>query len=273
MKEKVFETRCGNIHYWVSDKYDDGKRNLVFLPGLSADHRLFDKQIEFFEGKINVLVWDAPAHAASRPFTYDFELTDKAKWLNRILEREKFESPVLIGQSMGGYVGQVYCEVFPEGLSGFISIDSAPIQRKYMKKWEIACLKHTEFMYLMYPWKALLRDGSRGVATTEYGSELMRAMMRDYKHSAYAKLVGKGYRMLANAVETDKAYVIKCPALLICGDSDKAGLTMKYNKAWHEETGMKLEWIPNAGHNSNTDAPEYVNGLILKFIEELDNEQ
>ena len=49
---------------------------LVFLPGLTADHRLFEKQVEYFEGKYNVLVWDAPGHAASWPFTFDFSLLD-----------------------------------------------------------------------------------------------------------------------------------------------------------------------------------------------------
>jgi pimeloyl-ACP methyl ester carboxylesterase len=44
----------------------------VFLPGLTADHRLFDKQVAYFEGKNNVLVWDAPGHAASWPFSFTF---------------------------------------------------------------------------------------------------------------------------------------------------------------------------------------------------------
>ena len=27
---------------------------------MTADHRLFDKQVEYFEGKYNIIVWDAP---------------------------------------------------------------------------------------------------------------------------------------------------------------------------------------------------------------------
>lgn len=46
---------------------------LVFLPGLTADHRLFDKQVAHFKDKCRVLVWDAPAHGASWPFSFDFE--------------------------------------------------------------------------------------------------------------------------------------------------------------------------------------------------------
>ena len=38
---------------------------------------------------------------------------------------------------MGGYVGQAYAQTYPEKLKGFVSIDSAPLQRKYMTKPEL----------------------------------------------------------------------------------------------------------------------------------------
>ena len=65
-------------------------------------------------------------------------------------------------------------------------------------------------------------------------------------------------------------YAIKCPALLICGEKDRAGSCIRYNKAWHKETGIPIEWIEDAGHNSNTDMPEIVNELIKKFVDEID---
>ena len=50
MKEKTYHTRCGMIHYWASVSNPDAL-TLVFLPGLTADHRLFDKQIQHFENR------------------------------------------------------------------------------------------------------------------------------------------------------------------------------------------------------------------------------
>ena len=105
MKEKTYSTRSGVIHYWAHI-VDANSITIVFLPGLTADHRLFDKQISYFEGRYNVLVWDAPAHAASWPFTFDFNLMNKAQWLNGILEQENIKNPMIVGQSMGGYMGQ-----------------------------------------------------------------------------------------------------------------------------------------------------------------------
>ena len=47
MTENSYKTPCGCIHYFVNI-IDKQKITLVFLPGLTADHRLFEKQIEYF---------------------------------------------------------------------------------------------------------------------------------------------------------------------------------------------------------------------------------
>lgn len=270
MMEKTYATPLGTIHYWIH-VVDADAVTLVFLPGLTADHRLFDKQLEYFENKHNVFVWDAPAHGASWPFQFDFDLFDKAKWLNGILERENITRPVIVGQSMGGYVGQAYAELYPEHLKGFVSIDSAPLQRKYVTGMELWLLKRMEPVYYYYPWKSLLKSGTQGVAVSEYGRKLMREIMMTYSgdKKRYSQIAGHGFKILAEAMELDLPYELKCPALLICGEKDRAGSCIRYNRAWHRNTGIPLEWIKNAGHNSNTDQPELVNGLIEGLAEQV----
>jgi pimeloyl-ACP methyl ester carboxylesterase len=267
MLEKIYNTEKGPIHYWISSVTKDGV-SLVFLPGLTADHRLFEKQTECFDSKYNVFVWDAPGHASSYPFQMDFSLADKAMWLSEILETEGLHDPVIIGQSMGGYLGQMYSQLFPEKLRGFISIDSAPLQKEYMTGAELWLLKRMEPVYRCYPWKSLLKQGCNGVAVSNYGRSLMFSMMMTYDNDQkrYAELAGHGYRILAEAIEADLPYEIKCPALLICGDKDHAGSCIRYNKEWHKRSGIKIEWIKGAGHNSNTDEPEQINQLIESFL-------
>ena len=267
MKENVYQTACGPIHYWrkVSDL---NAPTLAFLPGLTADHRLFEKQIAFFEGKFNLFTWDAPGHASSWPFRLDFDLFDKARWLEEIFTLEKITKPILVGQSMGGYVGQAYAQLYPDRLAGFVSLDSAPLQRRYVTGVELWLLKRMEPVYFYYPWKALLKYGTNGVATSEYGRRLMREMMMVYDgdQKRYAQLAGHGFRILAQAMEKDLPYEIRCLALLICGKQDHAGSCIRYNKAWHKNTGIPLQWIDGAGHNSNTDKPEIINSLLEDFV-------
>ena len=172
---------------------------------------------------------------------------------------------------MGAYVGQCFAELYPNELIGFISIDSAPLQRKHISVWEIWLLKRMAPVYYYYPWKSLLKSGSKGVATTEYGRKLMLEIMMTYDgdKAHYAALSGHGYKMLAEAYEKDLPYEIKCPALLICGKKDRAGSTLRYNKIWHKDSGIPIQWIDNAGHNANTDKPALVNRLIEDFLQTL----
>lgn len=266
MEEKTYQTPCGTIHYWTNVLHSD-EITLVFLPGLTADHRLFDKQIQYFENRYNVIVWDAPAHASSWPFRFDFDLFDKAKWLDDILNQEGLTKPVIVGQSMGGYVGQAYAQLYPDKMTGFVSIDSAPLQRSYVTAVEIWLLKRMEPVYAHYPWKWLLKSGAEGVATTDYGRSLMREMMLNYdgNQKRYAQIAGHGYRILAAAMEKNLPYELKCPSLLICGTQDHAGSCIRYNKTWHQKSKIPLKWIEGAGHNSNTDKPELINSLIEEF--------
>jgi len=268
MEEKIYKTRCGEIHYWINMGLGSEKETLIFLPGLTADHRLFEKQIAHFEGKYNVFVWDAPGHAESWPFQFDFSLMDKAKWLDDILCLENIQHPIMIGQSMGGYVAQAYSELYPNKMKGFVSIDSAPLQRKYVTGIELWLLKRLEPVYRYYPWKSLLKAGANGVAISEYGRKLMHDIMMTYdgNQERYAKISGHGFKILAEAMEADLPYEINCPAQLICGEKDHAGSCIRYNKTWHKNSGIPIAWIKNAGHNSNTDAPEEVNSLIEGLI-------
>ena len=231
MYEKTHETSSGIIHYWTNDIRAD-RKTLVMLAGLTADHRLFDKQTEEFESEFNLLLWDAPGHAASRPFELNFTLMDKAQWLHEILQKEKIEHPVLIGQSMGGYVSQCFMQKYPGETAGFVSIET----------------------------------GIEGVSKTEYGRSLMALFIDSYTKEEYYRLSDNGYRMLAEAMEADLPYVIDCPAVLICGVKDEAGSAKSYNRRWAKKEGLPIMWIENAGHNSNTDKPEEVNKIIRDFV-------
>ena len=219
MTEKSFETKLGTIKYWICETGAKNAPELVFLPGLTADHRLFDKQIEYFDGKYRIFVWDAPGHADSYPFQLTFTMEDKARMVDEILKAEGFDDPVIVGQSMGGYLGQMYEELFPEKLKGLVIIDSSPLKREYYTGIELWLLERMEPVYRHYPWKMLLKQGTNGVASSEYGRKLMLSMMMTYDgdQKRYAALAGHGYRILAGAVKSGRAFDIKCPVMLICG--------------------------------------------------------
>lgn len=269
MIRNIINTDKGRIVYRtfrpdgrISDKMGDFW--LVFLPGLSADHRLFEKQMEYFSKYRNCLVWDPPAHGESRPFDLDFTMDSLAGYLHRILQKEEIKECVLIGQSFGGYVAQAFMSLFKGIAIGFVSIDSAPLDRRYYSKAELWLLRHTYRFYMCFPWRLLVKAGSYSCAETEYGRRLMRTMMLSYGKKEYCRLAARGYMILSECLSSGSGRP-DCPVLLISGKKDRQ-ITNIYNRKWAAGARMQVHWIDGAGHNANTDRPETVNRLIETFV-------
>ena len=260
MEAHIYSTPMGDIHYWCTP-FEAGKRTLVMLPGLTASSRLFEKQIEAFIGEYNLWVWDAPAHAKSRPFALRFTLAQQAQWLHDILSRYITDGslPVLVGQSMGGYVAQEYLVQYPGQAAGFVSIGSAPLEREYVTSVELWLLRQAKPFYKLFPWKTLQKMGAIGCAETDYGRRLMQEMMQDYTHTEYCNLAGYGYTILADAIAQHTAPIPLCPTLLLVGNHDHAGSAKRYDREWSHRRNLPLHIVPHSGHNANTDNPTFVN--------------
>lgn len=263
---KSFDTGADKVTYWVDAAASPDKPWLVFLPGLTADHTLFEAQMAYFSGKVNWLVWDAPGHGLSRPFPLDFTMDDLAHILHGVLESEGIIRPILVGQSLGGYIAQAYLDLYSGGAAGFISIDSASLQKRYMRSWEIWTIRHTRLIYLSIPWKLLVKWVCENVAETRAGRDNMCTMMESYGKRGYCELAAHGYRMTGDAIMADRTYSIDCPALLLCGEHDKTGFIMRYNKEWAKAEGVPLVWVPNARHNSPADNPDFVSNRVEDFV-------
>lgn len=94
----------------------------------------------------------------------------------------------------------------------------------------------------------------------------MRSFMESYTKHEYVELSAYGYKILADAIVSERAYDISCPVLLLCGEKDRAGDVKVFNRKWTAGEDIPLVWVPVAGHNSNVDNPDFVNVQIAKFL-------
>lgn len=253
----------GTVYYWHTD-IDSKKTTLFFLHGLTANHTMFDKQVDFFKDKYNVIVWDAPAHGKSRPYS-NFSYENTVAVMLQILNKLKINDVVLIGQSMGGYMAQSFMARHSEMVKGFVSVDSTPFG-DYYSKADVWWLKQIEWMCRLFSEKLLKVSMAKQNAFTKAGQENMLEMLCDYEKMELCRLMGIGY---AGFLDDNRELKISCPSLILVGEKDNTGKVKQYNKAWSKRTGIKIIWIPNAAHNSNVDNPEVVNNCIEEFLEDL----
>lgn len=269
LTQHKYKTTGGTIFYWTTPPVP-GATWLVFLPGLTADRRLFDAQLAHYSGVFNCLVWDTPSHGQSRPFHLDWTLNSLAKYLHAILEEQAITKPVLIGQSLGGYVAQEYMALYPYTVAGFVSIDSGPLARRFYKDWELWALRHVYTFLNMLPWNTLLKMGSEKCSTTKSGQLYMRTIMESYQKHRYVDLVSHGYAIMEAAIQKSEARAgSNIPTLFLCGEKDEAGFVRRYNAEWARAEGFPIHWIVGAGHNSPMDRPRDVNNFIDSFLENL----
>ena len=263
MKQSFIKDENGTVYYW-NIEIDPMRKTLFFLHGLTANHMMFEKQVDFFKDTYNVIVWDAPAHGKSRPYN-NFAYGNAAAVLLQIINELQIKEIILIGQSMGGYIAQSFIARHPEKVIGFVSIDSTPFGDYYSRS-DIWWLKQIEWMCKPFSEKLLKVSMAKQNAVTKAGRENMLEMVSDYEKEELCHLMGIGY---AGFLDDNRELQLSCPALILVGEKDNTGKVKQYNKAWSKRTGIKITWIPNAAHNSNVDNPEFVNRCMEEFLESL----
>lgn len=261
MTERFTEDKNGRVVYYISERSDHAKDTIFFLHGLTADHTMFDMQVEYFESNYNIITWDAPCHGASKAYpelTYEIA----AKFIKQILDENGLSKVILIGQSMGGFISQAFICRYPGYAQAFIGIDTTPYGDYYSPtdKW---WLRQVEWMSKLYPEKLLRSALAKQTANSPVGQKNMSRMISAYDKAELCHLMGVGFRAF---LDDNRPLDIPCPVLLIVGEKDRTGKVIAYNKAWSAKTGYPIKWIPDAAHNSNVDAPEAVNKYIAGFL-------
>lgn len=263
MLEKSISSERGKTYYWTEKR--NSPFSLVFLPGLTANHHLFDRQIEVFSEQYDIIVWDAPAHGKSRPYK-DFSYYNAAEELKSILDIEGIKRAVLIGQSAGGFVAQSFYKKYADMVEGIITIGTCPYSPLYYSKSDLFWLRQTKWMFRLYPDRILRNTMAKMCGSTQSARENMLNMLADYTKDELCKLMYIGF---AGFIPEICEMNIKCPMWLVVGEHDKTGKVMAYNKMCHKKEGFPLYIIEGAAHNANDDQPKQFNKLLNTFLQTL----
>lgn len=264
MEHKILNLEKGNIHYYIS-KNESHKKTIVFTHGLTADASMFEKQVEYFKNKYNVITWDMPLHGRSKDYKF-FSYDNTADIIYSILNYENISKAVLCGMSMGGYPCQYFIYKYPHMAEAFIAVDTTPLGNKYYSKLDIWLLKNTAFFAKMFPENLLKYSMAKSISKTEYAYNTMVNIYKNYTKSDMILQIDKCYtQFIAENIDIS----IKCPLLIILGEYDRTGSVASYCKQWANDTKSMLHIIPHAAHFSNADNYKEVNKIIEQFINTL----
>ena len=265
MLNKTVTSSRGKVYYKILRSSDKDAQVIFFLPGLIANHHLFDFQMEYFSKKYTVLVWDAPAHGQSRPYK-DYSYSNLSEDLKTILENEKIKKSIFVAQSAGGFTAQSFMAKYPERVQAMVLIGSSPYGKQYYTKSDLFWLRQTKWTVKLFPDKILRQTTAKLCGVTEIARKNMLTMLGDYNKKELRQLISLGFLSLIPEI---REIHMTCPTCLIVGQQDETGRVRKYNELWHKCEGHPLYRINNAGHNANVDQPNEVNQIIESFIAQI----
>lgn len=262
MQARVLETSRGNVHYWTSGK---GGELIAFIHGATIDHGLFNYQVEELRDKYRTIVLDVPSHGLSRPYT-EFTLQHAAEDLNEILEQERVPRAHLVGQSMGGYIAQIFALKWSEKVLSITSVGSSPIQPSYYSRLDNFLLKITPTLLGFYPYNYLIKTIANQIALSDSGKDYAHSVLTTYSKKEISKIMEAVYKGIA---DYQQDFQLDIPILITYGEHDKAGKVQQYSKEWAKNENRELIVIPNAAHNANMDNPREFNEILHKYIQGL----
>ena len=175
-EHKWIESKNGVVHYWINRDVSKEEKCIVFTHGVTADHSMFEQQVDFFAKEYTVITWDVPLHGLSRPY-HDFSYQNTAMEIKKILDQERIKKVILVGMSMGGYPCQEFASRYPDMVEGFIALDTTPFGIQYYSKSDLWWLKRAAPMARCFPDGTLRKSMAKSVSKTTYSYEKMLAML------------------------------------------------------------------------------------------------
>ncbi|MCB2353493.1 alpha/beta fold hydrolase [Clostridium estertheticum] len=260
MKHKSVKSERGITHYWINEI--ENARCIVFTHGLTANHMMFEKQVEYFSTKYTVITWDVPLHGESRPYT-NFSYENTAIELKTILDVENIQQVILVGMSMGGYPSQEFAIQYPNKVIAFIALDTTPLGQSYYSALDRWWLKQVEHMAKWFTDKTLRNSMAKSVSKTQYAYDMMIKMLEPLSKADIVEQMGIAY---GRVFDRKESVHFNFPVLILVGEYDKTGKVKHYCEAWSEKEGYPLHIIKGASHFSNGDNYDDVNKEIDNFI-------
>jgi pimeloyl-ACP methyl ester carboxylesterase len=252
------------IHYFIGG--EKNKPSLLFVHPAFADHRIFNKQIEYFSKSYRIITLDLIGHGLSQNIKTKTGIECSAEQIKEILDIEGINKVNLIGVSIGALIAQDFANKFPNNVLSLCSVGGYDINN-YDKTIE----KQQGKQQILFILKAIIsmkwfsRSNALQTVQTPEAQNDFYQMNILFKRSSFRYMTKLG-NIMNKYKTTNRNY----PILILCGDGD-VPLSIELGKKWNDvEKKSKFYIIKNAGHCANMDNSEEFNKTLEEFIKSAD---
>lgn len=245
---------------------DKNNQSIIFVHGFPYDHTMWDKQIEFFRNKYFCVTYDIRGLGASEVGDGQYTMEQYVDDLFVIISEMKLQNPILCGLSMGGYLSYRAVErdqnIFKSVIFCDTKAQSDTDEVKLVRANKIKQINEkglTEFVDGFVP--VCFSDAFKSKYVEEYS-----AVKSLCKKNNPIGVKGALIAMLSRGDSTTFLSKIIIPSLHLCGEFDTMTPPEKMKIDAENISGSKFKVVPNSGHMSPIENPDFVNESINEFI-------
>ena len=229
---------------------------MIILHGLMGGLSNFDNVAQFFPDKgYKVIIPELPLFELPLLKT---NVSSFAKYLKEFITYKKFDSVILLGNSLGGHIGLMYTKQYPKNVKALVLTGSSGLYESAMGE---SYPKRGDRNYIKAKTEDVFYDPA--VATTELVDEVFETV------NDRAKLI----RTLAIAKSAIRHNMGKdlpkmnIPTCIIWGEND-AVTPPKVGVEFHEKLpDSDLFWIKKCGHAAMMEHPDTFNEILMAWLE------
>ncbi len=249
---------------------DEDTGSVVFAHGTLMDRTMFDSQIEAVaDAGYHSVAFNLRARTEYHEPAYDLDdiVGDTAALLDNI----GIDSCVLVGMSMGGFMGLRFALQHQDRLDALVLVDSMAGLHEEAKtqSYDAMISQIEESNEVSEPLAETSAEILFGDTTHEQNPELVEAWVDRWLSYPPMSVVNEVRSWLHRDDIVDRMDEIEVPALALHGEEDTSIPPERAHETVEPMPNGRVEIVPEAGHSSNDENPEFTNEKLLGFLEEV----
>jgi pimeloyl-ACP methyl ester carboxylesterase len=238
---------------------------VVLLHGFLGSHEIWQKTIENLSRSYRVIAIDLPGHGSTPCIGYAHSMELMARCVKKVLDSLRLKKYVIIGHSMGGYVGLAFADLFPDNLKGLCLFHSTAYPDTEEKKADrlraIKLVKNSKPVYTRDTIRNLFAQKNIRYLKQEisFASDIAR---RTSKQGIVAALHGMRDRPGRDII----LGLVTYPIMMVIGELDATVPSEQLLEQAAMIRNKTILYLEHDGHFGFLESPRESNKALRRFL-------
>lgn len=241
---------------------------LVLVHGFLEDLYMWKEVLPQWKAFGSVLTVDLPGHGASSSFGYEHSMDFMADAIHAITTYLNLQPFLLLGHSMGGYVGLEFAVHYPEQLAGLALFFSTPepdtVERKLMRERAVDLVKKNKNTFIRASIPQLFDAKTRETIKSDIDALISRTLQMETQ-GIIAAIYGMKKREDRSHILHQPPVHLKENGIAVFAGVQDTVIPFEHVQQWWEAPGVGFRYESPYGHMGHMSDKDGCSAAVLQW--------